>query len=66
MVANLINECIFLALTYFKYKPDEILKRIRLAYPWDTTEYTPTLTGVPLHVILKSEMEILKQNFDDI
>ena len=39
---------------------------MRVAYPWDTIEYTPTLTGVPPHVLPMSEMEMLRQNFDDL
>ena len=66
MVANLRNECSFRVLLFLKEIPDDILKCMRVAYPWDTTEYTPTLIGVPLHVILKSEMEIIRRNFDDL
>ena len=66
MVSNIHDECSFCASTFFKDIPDGILKCVRLAYPWDTTEYTPILIGVPPHVLLVSEMEILRQHFDNI
>ena len=54
MVANIDDECSFHGLQFFKDIPDNILKFVRVSYPWDTTEYTPTLTGFPLHVLLMS------------
>ena len=60
LVVNLHNECSFCASPLLKEIPDNILKYARVAYTWDTTEYTPTLTGVPPHVLLMSEMEILR------
>ena len=66
MVANLRNECSFCVLLFLKEIPDDILKCMRVAYPWDTTEYTPKLAGVPPHVFLISEMEIPRQIFDNI
>ena len=65
LVANLHNECSFRVLPLFKDIPDDIIKCVRIAYPYDTTEYTPTLTGVPPHVLLMSEMEILRRKIDD-
>ena len=52
MVANIHDECFFHALELFKDISDKILKFVRVAYPWETTKYTPTLTGVPPHVIV--------------
>ena len=66
MVANIHDECSFCAFPFFKEIPDNIIKCVRVAYPWDTTEYTPKLTGVPPHVFLISEMEIPRQIFDNI
>ena len=32
----------------------------------DTIEYTPIFTGVPPHVLLMSQMELLRRKIDDI
>jgi hypothetical protein len=41
-----------------------------IKYPWNRTEQTPVVTGIPPHVVLQAEMESLKQvlekNIDDI
>ena len=34
-------------------------------YPWTSTTYTPYFTGIPPHVILMSEIESLKDNFEE-
>ena len=46
------HECISHALLLFKDIPNDILKCVKVAYPWDATEYTPTFTGVPPHVLM--------------
>ena len=51
---------------FFKDITDKIIKCVRIAYTWDTIEYTTTLTGVPPHVLLMSEMEFIRRKFDDI
>ena len=33
-------------------------------YPWTITTYTPYFTGITLHVILITEIESLKANFE--
>ena len=33
-------------------------------YPWTSTTYTPYFTGIPLHIMLMSEIELLKATFD--
>ena len=35
-------------------------------YPWNNTDYTPKITGVPPHVLLVAEMEVLKAKFDNL
>ena len=33
-------------------------------YPWTSTTYTPYFTGIPLHIMLMSEMESLNDIFE--
>ena len=48
----------------FRDIPQEILDCAVIAYPWNSTESTPKITGVPPHVILMSKMEDLVMKFD--
>ena len=66
LVSNIHYECSFHASPFFKDIPGDILKCVRVAYTWDTTEYTPTLTGIPPHVLMMSEMEIIRRKFDNL
>ena len=66
LVANLQKGCRFCVLPFLKKIPDNILKSVRVAYPWDTTAFTPTLTGVPPHVLLMLEIEIIRRKYYDI
>ena len=34
--------------------------------PWESTEHTPKLTGIPSNVVIISEMEKLKRRSDSI
>ena len=46
--------------------PDNILKFVGEAYPWDTVEFTPSLTGVAPHFLLMSEIEIPREKIEDL
>ena len=38
----------------------------KISYPRKNTYYTPEITGVPPHVLLMAEMEVLKAKFEKL
>ena len=63
---HLHTECRFRASALFRDIPQEILDCAVIAYPWNATEFTPIITGVPPHVLLMSKMENLLMKFEKI
>ena len=55
--------CSFRYYVFLKDVTDELLKCMRIAYPWDATKFTPKFTGAQPHVMLMDEMEGLRHNF---
>ena len=45
-----------LASPFFSQIPSSLRSIVRVAYPWDYAEDSPTFTGVPPHVTLLSQM----------
>ena len=45
----------------FRDIPKSIIEVARIAYPWNKSEDTPQMSGVPPHVLALAEMEGLKQ-----
>ena len=58
------TQCRFRASALFRDIPQKILDCAVIAYPWNSTEFTPKITGVPPHVLLMSKMENLLIKFD--
>ena len=61
---HLHTECRFRASALFRDIPQEILDCAVIAYPWNATEFTPIITGVPPHVLLMLKMENLLMKFE--
>ena len=45
--------------------PSEFTELFKISYPWNNTDYTPKTTGVPPHVLLMTDMELLKAKFEN-
>ena len=58
---NLHQQSPFRASPFFSQIPLSLRSIVRVAYPWDYTEDSPTFTGIPPHVTLLSQMEILQE-----
>jgi hypothetical protein len=54
----------FHSCSIFKDIPVEIKNLVRVAFPWNKTEDTPTFTGIPPHVTLLAQMEEMKRHID--
>ena len=61
--SNLHTECRFRASSFFRDIPQEFLDCAMIAFPWNSTQDTPKITGVPPHVLLISKVEELLQKF---
>ena len=59
-------EILFARALFYRDVPDEFLKVARIAFPWNSTEDTPKLTGIPPHVLLMAEIEDLKNKFQGL
>ena len=59
-------ECRFQASPFFRDIPQEFIDCAKVAYPWNSTEYTPKVTGVPPHVLLMAKMEELMIRFKEL
>ena len=66
LTSYLHEESSFRASLFYRDIPDEFLQVARVAFPWDATEDTPKLTGVPPHVVLMAEIEDLKNKFQGL
>ena len=53
-------------LPFFKDISSEFTKLSNILYPWKNTDYTPKITGVPPHVLLMAEVEVLKEKFEKL
>ena len=51
---------------FFKDTPSEFTELSKIPYPWNNTDYTPKITGVPPHVLLMAEMELSKAKFEKL
>ena len=38
----------------------------QIAHPWNSTEYTPGFTVIPTHIIIMSEIELLKREIKSL
>ena len=54
---HLHTECRFRASALFRDIPQEIINCAVITYPWNATEFTPKITGVPPRVLLMLKME---------
>ena len=52
--------------SFFKDTTSEFTEMSSISYPWNNTDYTPKITGVPSHVLLRAEMEVLKAKFENL
>ena len=59
-------ECRFQASPFFRDIPQVFIDCAKVAYPWNSTEYTPKVTGVPPHVLLMAKMEELMIRFKEL
>ena len=57
------KRCSFRASAYFKDVPDGLIKCTSIAYPWDARKFTPKFTGIPPHMTLMYDMEVLRRKF---
>ena len=56
-------ECCFQASLFFRGIPQVFIDYAKVTYPWDSTDYTPKVTGVPPHVLLMVNVEELMIRF---
>ena len=63
---NLHQENMFRASAIFRDIPSDFLKASRIAFPWNKTEDTPSLTGIPPHVLNMAELEVVKKELIDL
>ena len=49
---------------FFEDIPSEFTELSKISYPWNNSDYTPKITGVPPHVLLMADMELLKAKFE--
>ena len=52
--------------TFSNDTPSEFTDLSNIFYPWNKTDYTSKITGVPPHVLLMAEMEVLKSKFEKL
>ena len=45
--------------------PDKFLICVIISYPWDATKFAPKFTGIPPHVIMVSDIEVMRRKFED-
>ena len=48
---------------FFKDIPSEFTDLSNILYPRNNIDYKPKITGVPSHVLMMAEMEVLKAKF---
>ena len=51
---------------FSKHIPSEFTELSKISYPWKNTDYTPKPTGVPPHVLMMADMEVLKAKFEKL
>jgi len=51
---------------FFKDLPVGIRQHATICFPWSKTKNSPTITGIPPHVVLLAEMEALKNKFHEL
>lgn len=51
---------------FFKDIPTEFKQLIRTSLPWTKTAYTPKITGIPPHILILAELEMLKRSFSSL
>ena len=45
----------------FRNIPSDIVSLAQISHPWNSTENTPEITGIPPHILLMSEIDGLKR-----
>lgn len=63
---HLHPQCMLRQASLFRGIPREIVELAVVRFPWDKTEDTPKLTGIPPHVLHMAEMEELKIELRDV
>ena len=61
---NLHEQCPLKATALFKDIPDEIISLAAVKYPWNETEDTPHLTGIPPHTWQLARLERMEKKMD--
>jgi len=56
----------FRSSAFFRDIPPEIKALAKTALPWNRSEYTPRISGVPPHVLLLAEFKDLKVKFANL
>ena len=46
--------------------PSDIMTLARISHPWNSTEDTSEFTGIPSHILLMSNIEVLKLEFESL
>ena len=54
------NKCHFPAYPIFRDFPSDIMSLEQISHPWNITEYTPDFNGIPPHILLISDIKVLK------
>ena len=60
---NMHEECRFRASPFFTNIPQEFIECAKVIHPWESSRYSPKITGVPPHVLLMAKMEELMHKF---
>ena len=60
------SECSFQASSFLRDIPPAFFDSVRIAYPWDSIEYTPKVTCVPLYGLVMSNIEELMRKFNKL
>ena len=62
--AMLHEKCPLHASPIFRDISSDIMSLAKISHPWNSTEETPELTGIPTHILLISEIEETKREIE--
>ena len=63
---SLHTKCVLRCSPIFQNIPEDMIKSVRIAYPWDSTSDTPTFSGIPPHVITMAEFEKVRLELNSL
>ena len=63
---NMHDECRFRASPFFIDIPQEFMDCSKVIHPWESSKFSPKITGVPPHVLLMAKMEELMLKFNTL